>query len=214
MPVAAKICGLSAPETVRAAVDGGAGFVGFVFFAPSPRNLSPLRASELAAPAREAGVRVVAVTVDASDDLLGEVSSTLSPDLVQLHGAETPERADAVRRLTGAEVIKVIRVSAPADLDAATAFEGAVDHLMFDAKPPKGATLPGGNGAAFDWSMLQGRRFATPWFLAGGLDAQNVAEAVRGSGAPMVDVSSGVESAPGVKDPVLVKAFLEAVRRA
>ena len=214
MPVPAKICGLSTPEAVRGAVEGGAAYVGFVFFAPSPRDISPARAAELAVLARSAGVRIAAVTVDASDLQLEQITSALRPDLIQLHGGETPERARAVRRLAGAKVVKALRVSEPADLDAATAFEGSVDHLMFDARPPKDALLPGGNGAAFDWLILQGRRFAQPWFLAGGLDAGNVVEAVRASGAPMVDVSSGVETASGVKDPALIKAFLEAVRRA
>ena len=214
MSVPAKICGLSTSEAVRAAVQGRAAYVGFVFFTPSPRDIAPARASELAAPAREAGVEIAAVTVDASDAALEAIASKLKPDLIQLHGSETPERARAVRRLTGAGVVKAVRVSEPADLDAAAAFEGSVDYLMFDARPPTDAVLPGGNGAAFDWSILKGRRFAKPWFLAGGLDAGNVAQAVRASGAPVVDVSSGVETAPGVKDPALIKAFLEAVRRA
>ena len=211
--VAVKICGLSTSEAVQAAVEGGAAYVGFVFFAPSPRNLSPERAAELAAPPRARGVSTVAVTVDASDAELDRIMATLAPELIQLHGAETPARAAEVRARTGAGVIRALRISAPADLDAARAYEAVVDQLMFDAKPPAGAVLPGGNGAAFDGSILADRRFAKPWFLAGGLDTANVAEAVAASGARAVDVSSGVESAPGVKDPLLIKAFLEAVRR-
>ena len=210
----AKICGLSTPEAVRAAVEGGAAYVGFVFFPPSPRDIAPTRAAELAAPARAAGVKVAAVPVDASDDPLDAISAVLAPDLIQLHGHETPERVAAVRARTGARVIRALRVGEAADLDAVAAFEPVADQLMFDARPPRGATLPGGNGAAFDWTILQGRRFSRPWFLAGGLDAGNVVQAVAGSGAVQVDVSSGVERAPGVKDPASIRAFLEAVRRA
>ena len=213
-PVAVKICGLSTPEAVQASVEGGAAYVGFVFFARSPRNLAPGRAAELAAPARAAGVKAVAVTVDASDAELDAIVATLAPELIQLHGAETPARAAEVRARTGAGVIRALRVGEPEDLDAAPAYEVVVDHLMFDAKPPAGAVLPGGNGTAFDGAILAGRRFARPWFLAGGLDAGNVAQALAVSGARAVDVSSGVESAPGVKDPASIRAFLEAVRRA
>ena len=214
MPAHAKICGLSTPEAVEAAVQGGAAYVGFVFFAASPRDVTPARAAELAAPARAAGVQAVAVTVDASDDLLDAITAALAPDLIQLHGGETPERAAAVRSRTGARLIRALRVGEAADLDAAAAYEPVADQLMFDARPPKDARLPGGNGSAFDWSILQGRRFARPWFLAGGLDADNVAAAMAGSGAVQVDVSSGVESAPGVKDPASIRAFMEAVRLA
>jgi phosphoribosylanthranilate isomerase len=214
MTPAAKICGLSTPESVEAAVEGGAAYVGFVFYAPSPRDLAPAHAGALAITARRAGVKIVAVTVDAADALLDEIAATLAPDLIQLHGAETPERAAAVRSRAGARVIKALRVSQPADLDAADAFASSADQLMFDARAPSGALLPGGNGAAFDWTILAGRRFSKPWFLAGGLDPANVREAVRTSGAAQVDVSSGVERAPGVKDPASIRAFLEAVRRA
>jgi phosphoribosylanthranilate isomerase len=208
MPIQVKICGLSTPETVQAAVEAGADLIGFVFFPKSPRNLSPDRAAQLAAPARAQGVKVGAVTVDASDALVDAIAATLQPDLIQLHGHESPERAAEVRARSGAGVVKAFRVSEAADLDQAKAFEDVVD-----AKAPAGAVLPGGNGAAFDWSVLAGRSFAKPWFLAGGLNPGNVAEALRITGAPMVDVSSGVEAAPGVKDPALIKAFLEAVRR-
>ena len=214
MPISAKICGLSTTESVQAAIEGGAAYIGFVFFAPSPRDIAPDLAAELAAVARSAGVGIVAVTVDASDAALAKIASVLKPELIQLHGGETPERAAAVRRLTGAKIVKALRVSEAADLDAAAAFEGVVDHLMFDARPPKDAMLPGGNGAAFDWSITAGRCFTRPWFLAGGLEAGNVEAAVKASGAPMVDVSSGVETAPGVKDPRLIEAFLKAVHRA
>ena len=214
MPVQAKICGLSTPDAVLAAVEGGAGLIGFTFFPKSPRNVTPERAAALAAPIRGRGVKVVAVTVDASDAMIDLLATTLKPDLIQLHGHETPQRAAEVRARSGAGVIRALRISEAADLGEAEAFEDVVDHLMFDAKAPAGALLPGGNGAAFDWTLLAGRRYAKPWFLAGGLNPDNVTEAVRASGAPMVDVSSGVETAPGVKDPTLIKAFLEAVRRA
>ena len=214
MPTLAKICGLSTPESVRAAVDGKAGYLGFVFFGKSPRNLAPAAAARLAEPVRGRGVSLVAVTVDPSDELLDELMASLAPDLIQLHGKEPPARVREVAVRTGAGAIKALSVSEPSDLDKARAYETVVEHLMFDARPPEGAALPGGTGARFDWTMLAGRRFARPWFLAGGLDPWNVGEAVRQSGAPMVDVSSGVERGPGLKDPGLVSAFLDAVRRA
>ena len=212
--VSAKICGLTTPETLQAAIDGGAGFVGFMFFDKSPRNIAPDAAARLAPAARAANVKTVAVVVDPDDALLDRISATLKPDFFQLHGKETPSRARQVAERTGAGVIKVFSVSEPADLDATTAYEGVVDHLMFDARAPAGFDRPGGTGAKFDWTMLAGRRFARPYLLAGGLDPWNVAEAVKLSGAPLVDVSSGVERGPGIKDPLLIKAFLEAVRRA
>ncbi len=212
MPVTAKICGLSTPEAVRAALDGGASHLGFVFFPKSPRNLAPEAASRLAAPAR-GRARVVALLVDPDDAQVDTVARTLSPDLVQLHGREPPERAAAIGRRMDVGVIKALPVSDAADIDAASAYDGAVEHLMFDARPPRDAALPGGTGSRFDWTLLAGRRFSRPWFLAGGLDRWNVAEAVRASGTPMVDVSSGVERGAGVKDPALITAFLDAVKR-
>jgi phosphoribosylanthranilate isomerase len=209
-----KVCGLSTPETVRAAVEGGADFIGLVFFAKSPRNVTIQRAAELASIAKAAGVGVVAVTVDAPSILLDEICAVVAPDLFQLHGSETPVSVDRVRDLTSTRTIRALRVAEASDLEAAKAFEAAADYLMFDAKAPPGALLPGGNGAAFDWSILAGRAFSKPWFLAGGLNAANVGQAIAQSGAGLVDVSSGVESAPGVKDPFLIEAFLKAVRRA
>jgi len=210
MSLKAKICGLSTPEAVAAAVDGGASYIGFVFFANSPRNVALESAARLAEPVR-ARTRIVALTVDPTDDDLQRITAKLKPDLIQLHGKETPERTREISRLAG--VIKVLPVSIAADLDAANAYDGLVDHLMFDAKPPKDADRPGGHGSAFDWTILAGRRFERPHFLAGGLDPWNVRLAVRQSGAPMVDVSSGVERGPGLKDPGLISAFLDAVRR-
>ena len=210
---AVKVCGLTTAEAVDAAVAGGAAYLGFVFFPKSPRHLDAVTARALAAPAR-GKARIVAVTVDADDALLTELALMFQPDLIQLHGSETPARAAQVRSLTGAGIIRALPVSNPADLDAATGWAEAADHLMFDARPPEGSDLPGGVGASFDWAMLSGRRFERPWFLAGGLTPANVADAVRISGAPAVDVSSGVESAPGVKDPALISAFLKAARAA
>jgi len=206
----AKICGLTTPETLDAALAGGAAFVGAVIFPKSPRHIAPLHAATLFERARNRA-KVVAVTVDADDALLTEIALILRPDLIQLHGSETPERAAQVRALTGTGIIRALSVRTAADIDAAAAWEAVVDHLMFDAKPPEGSDLPGGVGASFDWSLLAGRAFQRPWFLAGGLTPANVAEAVRTSGAPLVDVSSGVESAPGVKDPSLIGAFLTAL---
>jgi phosphoribosylanthranilate isomerase len=208
-----KICGLSTSETVQAALDGGAAFLGFNFFPPSPRYLTPDAAARLAQPARGQAA-IVAVTVDPDDDLLDRLMVRLKPDLIQLHGKETPSRAREVAARTGAGVIKVISVSTAADLDAAATYETVVDHLMFDARTPAGSALPGGMGAKFDWTILAGRRFERPYLLAGGLDPWNVGEALRLSGAPLADVSSGVERGPGIKDPGLISAFLEAVRRA
>jgi len=214
MTLKAKICGVSTPEAVRAALDGGAGWLGFVFFPKSPRNLSVEAAARLAEPVRGRGVKLVALAVDPSDAQVDEIGRGLAPDLIQLHGAESPARTREIAVRSGAGIIKALPVSDASDIAAAQAYESVVEHLMFDAKPPKDADLPGGAGRAFDWTLLAGRRFARPWFLAGGLDPWNVAEAARASGAPLVDVSSGVERGPGLKDPALIKAFLDAVRRA
>ena len=214
MTARAKICGLSTPEAVRAALDGRATHIGFVFFAKSPRDIAPDAADRLAAPARAAGVKICAVTVDPDDVLLDRLTTTLRPDFIQLHGRETPARARQIAVRTGAGIIKAVAVSEAADIEAARTYESVVDHLMFDARPPKDAVLPGGTGSRFDWTLTAGRRFERPWFLAGGLDPWSVGEAVRLSGAPLVDVSSGVERGPGLKDPALITAFLDAVRRA
>ena len=209
----AKICGLSTPESVTAALTGGAAFVGFVFFAKSPRDIAPEAAARLAAPLRQTPVKTVAVTVDPDDALIDRLMATLKPDLIQLHGKETPSRVREIGQRSGAGMIKAFSVSSAADVDQARAFDTVVEHLMFDARPVEGSALPGGTGARFDWSLLEGRRFSRPHFLAGGLDPWNVAEAVKASGAPLVDVSSGVERGPGLKDPALITAFLDAVKR-
>lgn len=208
----AKICGLTTPETLDAALAGGAAFVGAVVFEKSPRHIPPLHAATLFDRARKRA-KIVAVLVDPDDALLTEVGLILRPDLIQLHGHETPERAAEVRRLTGAGIIKALPIRGQADFASVPDWAGVADHLLFDAKPPEGSVLPGGVGASFDWSLMAGRVLPARWFLAGGLDPVNITEAVRISGAPLVDVSSGVESAPGVKDPDLIKAFLKAVSR-
>lgn len=206
-----KICGLTTPDTLDAALSGGAAFVGAVVFPPSPRHIAPLHAATLFERAR-GRARIVAVTVDADDALLTEIALILKPDLIQLHGSETPERAVEVRRLTGAGIIRALPIRGPEDFDGVEAWAPVVDYLMFDAKPPKGSVLPGGVGAAFDWTLLAGRTFPRPWFLAGGLTPDNLAEAVAVTGARLADVSSGVESAPGVKDAGRIAAFLQAAR--
>ena len=213
MNALAKICGLSTPDTMDAALAAGAAFVGAVVYPNSPRHIEPLHAATLFERAR-GRARIVAVTVDADDAQLTEIALLLKPDLIQLHGRETPEQAARARLRTGAGIIKALPIRTAEDFAQAQAWEPLVDHLMFDARPPEGSSLPGGVGARFDWSLLTGRAFRHPWFVAGGLTPDNVAQAIRVSGAPMVDVSSGVESAPGVKDPALIAAFLEAVRSA
>lgn len=210
---AAKICGLTTPAALDAALAGGAAFVGAVVFPKSPRHIDPLHAATLFERAR-GKARIVAVTVDADDALLTEIALILKPDLIQLHGHETREQAGRARMLTGAGIIKVLPIRTADDFAGAEAWAPCVDHQMFDAKPPEGSHLPGGVGARFDWTLLADRAFRHPWFVAGGLTPDNVAQAIRVSGAPLVDVSSGVETAPGVKDPALIAAFLEAVRSA
>lgn len=214
MAAKAKICGVSTPEAVRAAVDGDAAYLGFMFFPKSPRNIAPEAAARLAPPARARGVKIVAVVVDPSDNEIDAIVTGLDPDLIQLHGKETPPRVREIAQRSGRGIVKVVPVSEASDFTAAAAYEPLVEHLMFETKPPKDADRPGGLGVAFDWTLLRGRRFQRPWFLAGGLDPWNVSGAIGASKAPLVDVSSGVERGPGLKDPALITAFLDAVRRA
>jgi phosphoribosylanthranilate isomerase len=206
-----KICGLSTAPSVEAAIEAGADMLGFVFFPPSPRNISFDDAGALGSVAN-GRARKVALTVDADDAFIDDVMRALAPDILQLHGRETPERAADLRARTGAEIIKAFGVFAREDLAAADAYAGAVDYLLFDAKPPKDATRPGGNARVFDWAILDGFAPPKPWLLSGGLDAANVREALDRTRAPGVDVSSGVESAPGVKDEMRIRAFAAAVR--
>jgi phosphoribosylanthranilate isomerase len=194
---------------VEAAVRGGAAYVGFVFFPKSPRNLTLSEAARLAA-AVPPGVAKVALTVDADDAALDALLAEVPVDMLQLHGHETPQRVAEVRARYGLPVMKAVGVAGEEDLPALEAYGRVADQLLVDAKPPKGADLPGGNGLAFDWRLIAGRRWPVPWMLAGGLTPDNVAEAVRLTGARQVDVSSGVESHPGVKDPARIAAFLAA----
>ena len=209
MSIEVKICGLTDAAAVKAAVEGGAAMCGFVFFLASPRNLIPKEAAELTKGVPEGVIRV-GLTVDADDALLAEIALVAKVDMVQLHGAETLARTNEVRERFGLPVIKVLAVQGPDDLAAAEAYQGVADRLMFDAKPPKDASRPGGNARAFDWRVLKNQTFALPWLLAGGLTAENLAEAVKTSGAVAVDVSSGVEDAPGVKNVDKIRAFLAA----
>ncbi|MET0312759.1 MAG: phosphoribosylanthranilate isomerase [Hansschlegelia sp.] len=213
MSIEVKICGLSEPATLEAALEAGADLIGLVSFPKSPRHVSPERAAELAALAR-GRARVALLLVDASDDLVSELVSATLPDVLQLHGNESPERAAELRRIFGREVWKAIPLGAEADLAAAEPYWDAADRVLFDAKPPQGAELPGGNGLAFDWDLLANLDPARPFVLSGGLTPENVGEAVRISKARAVDVSSGVESAPGVKDPDRIAAFVRAGRLA
>lgn len=210
MTVEVKICGLTDAESVDAALEAGADYLGLVFFAKSPRAIEPDTAAEILQFADD--VVKVGLFVDPDDALLDRVLSTVRLDLLQFHGAESPERIERVRLDFGLPVMKALGVSSAADLELARAFEDAADRLLFDAKPPKGADRPGGNAEAFDWSILKGFKCRLPWMLAGGLTPANVAEAVRISGAKAVDVSSGVESAPGIKDAARIAAFIRAAK--
>ena len=205
----AKICGLTTPETVAAAVEGGAAYVGFVFFAKSPRNVDIETARQLAA-AVPPGVCKVGLVVDADDAMLDAIDARVPLDMLQLHGAESPERVAAVRARYGLPVMKAVGLRDADDLAAIDRYAGVADQILVDAKPPRGADLPGGNGLAFDWSLLSGRRWPLPWILAGGLTPDNALRAANLTGATQLDVSSGVESAPGVKDAALIAAFLAA----
>lgn len=211
MSVAVKICGLSTAEGIAAAARHGARFVGFVFYPPSRRDVTPELAGALCAMA-PAGVTRVGLFVDADDAMLAAVLDKAPLDLLQLHGSESPERVAAVRRRFGKPVMKAIPVAAEADLAAAQRYYGIADWLLFDAKPPKDATLPGGNGLVFDWELLGGRRWPLPWMLSGGLNSDNLGDAVRITHATTLDVSSGVEREPGIKDPDKVAAFLARAR--
>jgi phosphoribosylanthranilate isomerase len=209
MPIITKICGLSTPETVAAAVRGGAAYVGFVFFPRSPRDIVPEQAGSFATPPQ---IERIGVFVDPDEALLAHAVSAARLTGVQLHGQEPPERVAAVKARFGVAVWKALAVRTRADLDAARVYRGAADRILYDAKTPPG-TLPGGMGLRFDWALLDGFDHPLPWALSGGLDAGNVADAGGRTGARLVDVSSGVESAPGVKDVDKIAAFLQAAAR-
>jgi phosphoribosylanthranilate isomerase len=212
MSIAAKICGLSTEAAVTAAVAEGAAFVGFVFYLPSPRAVSVEKAAELCAGVPRAVARV-GLFVDADDDAIRDVLDAVPVDILQFHGNESPARVADAKARFARPVMKVVSIAGPEDVAASTRYEDVADMLLFDAKPPRRPdALPGGNGLAFDWELIAGRSWRRPWMLSGGLSAELLPEAVRISGATMVDVSSGVESRPGVKDLGKIRAFLAAAR--
>jgi phosphoribosylanthranilate isomerase len=205
-----KICGIHDEAGRDAAVAAGVAYVGFVFFAASPRNVSPAAAALLAA-GTPPGVAKVALTVDASDEALDALLGIAPIDILQLHGKETPARVAEVRSRFGLPVMKAVGIADEGDLPRIAEYARVCDQILVDAKAPKAAALPGGNGLSFDWRLIAGRRWGVPWMLAGGLTPANAADAARLTGARQLDVSSGVESAPGVKDPVRLRAFMAAV---
>ncbi|TGQ65397.1 MAG: phosphoribosylanthranilate isomerase [Mesorhizobium sp.] len=208
-----KICGLKTDAAMEAALAGGASHVGFIFFPKSPRYIEPAEAGRLRQAARGKALAVV-VTVDASDAFLDEIVGKMQPDMLQLHGSETPGRVAELKARYGLPVMKALSVSAAADLERIKPFVGIADRFLFDAKPPKGSELPGGNGVAFDWHILAGLDAGVDYMLSGGLNAANIGDALRLASPPGIDISSGVESAPGVKDPALIEQFFRAVRAA
>jgi phosphoribosylanthranilate isomerase len=214
MSIEAKICGIKTDAALDTALEGGARYIGLVFFAKSPRHVDLATAARLAARAR-GRAKVVALTVDADDRLIEDIVAEVAPDIIQLHGHESPQRVAEVARLTKRPVMKAISVATEGDADTAFDYASADTLILFDAKPPSGPrALPGGNGLAFDWNLIARLKDRVPFMLSGGLTPENVAEAIRVTGATKVDVSSGVESAPGVKDPVLIRRFLQAVKTA
>jgi phosphoribosylanthranilate isomerase len=212
-PTLVKICGLSTESTLAVALDAGADLVGFVFFPKSPRHVSLDQARLLAAQAR-GRAELVALTVNADDATLDAIMAAVMPDWLQLHGTEHPDRVRTIRRRTGRRVMKAIGVQTRADLVGIDAYTEVADRILFDAKPPKHAALPGGNGLAFDWTILSGLDLRVPFMLSGGLTISTVEDAIRMTGTPGVDVSSGVEREPGIKDAAKIHAFVEAARRA
>lgn len=211
MSIAVKICGITTADAIDAAVSAGAAYGGLVFHPRSPRFVAPEQARMLATRMR-GKLKIVALIADMDDARIEDLVKTVRPDFLQLHGNETAKRTAEIRARFGLPVIKALPVAEPSDLDEISDYEKVADMLMFDARPPKGAERAGGHGAAFDWKLLSGRTFTRPWFLAGGLTPDNVARAIALSGAQMVDVSSGVESAPGVKDAARIAAFISATK--
>jgi phosphoribosylanthranilate isomerase len=208
-----KICGLKTEAVLAAVLAGGASHVGFIFFAKSPRYLDPAEAGRLRKLA-SGKAKAVAVTVDADDATLDAIVAAMRPDVLQLHGSESPERVAALKVRHGLPVMKALSVRTAADLDAITVYRSVADQFLFDAKPPKGSELPGGNGVAFDWRIMAGLDGDVNYMLSGGLNAGNIGEALHFANPPGIDVSSGVESAPGVKDPALIAEFFRAIRTA
>jgi phosphoribosylanthranilate isomerase len=213
MSIQVKICGINSVESADAAVCAGADFVGLVFFPASPRNLGIEQANSLATRMR-GRTRITALLADPDDDKVALVTQAIAPDFLQLHGNETPQRVGEIRMRFRVPVIKALALAEASDLAGAASYADAADMFLFDAKAPANAARPGGRGAAFDWQLLRGRSFSRPWLLAGGLNAQSVARAIASSSAPGVDVSSGVETAPGVKNPEMITSFVAAARSA
>ena len=211
MGTAVKICGLKEPDHIAAAADAGARYIGFVFFEKSPRHVTPDVARQLALDVPP-GVAKVALTVNADDRALAEITDKVPLDMLQLHGSETPERVAEVKARFGLPVMKAVGVQDADDIAGLSAFESVADQILVDAKPPKNAVLPGGNGLTFDWRLISTRRWPKPWMLAGGLTPENVAEAVALTGAAQVDVSTGVEAGRGEKDMDLIVDFLRAAK--
>ncbi|MDU8926014.1 phosphoribosylanthranilate isomerase [Alisedimentitalea sp. MJ-SS2] len=209
MNIKVKICGLSKPDDVAAVVNSGAAYCGFVFFPKSPRNVDIETARTLALDV-PMGLAKVALVVNPDNALLDRICETVPIDMLQLHGSESPERVAEIKARYGLPVMKAVGVADPADLAALETYSAVADQLLVDAKPPKEADLPGGNGLSFDWRLIAGRDWPVPWMLAGGLTPENVAEAIALTGARQVDVSSGVERAPGQKDAGLIQAFVTA----
>ena len=210
-PVSVKICGLATVDDVRACADAGANYMGLVFFQKSPRNITLPAARELAL-AAPLGLAKVALVVNPSDADLDAITGTVPLDMLQLHGRETPERVAEVKARYGLPVMKAVGIADGDDLPKLESYFGVADQILVDAKPPKGGELPGGNGLSFDWRLIAGRRWPCPWMLAGGLTPENVAEAVKMTGAKQVDVSSGVEDAPGQKNAKLIQKFVQSSR--
>lgn len=206
-----KICGLTRPEDVSAVADAGAAYAGFVFFPKSPRNVTIEQARHLAVEV-PVGVAKVALVVNADDALLDAITAAVPLDILQLHGSESPKRVSEVRSRYGLPVMKAVGVADQEDVAALDLYAEVADQILVDAKPPKNADLPGGNGVSFDWRLISARRWSKPWMLAGGLTPDNVAEAIALTGAKQVDVSSGVETAPGVKDAGVILEFIQATR--
>ena len=213
MSIEVKICGINTPEALRAAVEGGADYVGLNFYPPSPRSVTLEQAAALAA-AAPPGVGKVGVFVDVDDETIAGTLAAVGLDMLQLHGAESPARVSEIRARFGLPVMKVVKIAGEDDVAGAEGYCAAAERLLFDAKPPKDmkGALPGGNALAFDWELLAGRSWPLPWMLSGGLEAANLAEAVRISGARALDVSSGVEDKPGVKNPDKIRAFIAAAK--
>lgn len=213
MSLDVKICGLKTDDALAAALAGGASHVGFIFFPKSPRNIAPEEAGRLREAAR-GRAKAVAVTVDADDAALDEIVKAMSPDMLQLHGEEAPERVAEVKARYGLPVMKVFSVREAADLEKIPAYRGVADRFLLDAKAPAGSELPGGNGIPFDWRLLAGLEAGVDYMLSGGLNTANIGEALRLANPPGIDISSGVERAPGVKDVALIEGFFRAVKAA